>query len=485
MIQKFLLFFLFIFLHNICFSQQEKQITKTDSLLNLSDNYINIDYKKSLQYAEEALIIAKKENNSNNKVRAYYYAAKSLVFFRQFEKASQYIEKGLQENALKNDNLLKANYYTLQASYYSRMSLFEQQFNYLRKALMLLKSKKDIESQILTSNIYTYFADYYTELQDYKLANIYSDKSISIIEKIPINKYLSTKKIYKNKAFIYFYKSWIYLEQKNPHLAYPFIVKAYNQAVLEKIDYMALFNEIYGDYYYQTNDYKKALNFYLKAVDNKIKFGQNHANIDTKIADTYKKIGNSNNEIYFLKRAEHRRKIDQKEYNKIIRNELNRIVVKKNIEKKESYNKITIITLAFCILLIVLILRIRIVRKRKRGIIKEREKKIEELQQKVTDTFSELNELAKENSPHFWGRFQEIHPYFVQKLLKINPNLKTSELTLCAYIYLGFSNKEIAEYTFKAIRTIENNRYNLRKKINLNSTEDLTVWLRKYIDETS
>ena len=48
----------------------------------------------------------------------------------------------------------------------------------------------------------------------------------------------------------------------------------------------------------------------------------------------------------------------------------------------------------------------------------------------------------------------------------------------CSYIYLGYSNKEIANYTFKSIRTIENNRYNLRKKINLNTEIDFTLWLR-------
>ena len=90
--------------------------------------------------------------------------------------------------------------------------------------------------------------------------------------------------------------------------------------------------------------------------------------------------------------------------------------------------------------------------------------------------------MVKENSPQFWGRFQEIYSNFSAKMLEINPTLKVSELTFCAYIYLGFSNKEIAEYTFKSIRTIENNRYNLRKKIGLTSEEDFCLWLRKYID---
>jgi hypothetical protein len=91
--------------------------------------------------------------------------------------------------------------------------------------------------------------------------------------------------------------------------------------------------------------------------------------------------------------------------------------------------------------------------------------------------------MVKDNSPHFWGRFQEIYPDFCTKMLDVNSNLKVSELTFCAYIYLGFSTKEIAEYTFKANKTIENNRYNLRKRLGLNPEEDLMIQIRKYIDK--
>jgi len=67
-------------------------------------------------------------------------------------------------------------------------------------------------------------------------------------------------------------------------------------------------------------------------------------------------------------------------------------------------------------------------------------------------------------------------------MLKLNEALKPSELTFAAYIYLGFTTKEIADYTFKAVKTIENNRYNFRKKINLSPEKDLQIWLRNYID---
>ncbi|RKS95860.1 helix-turn-helix transcriptional regulator [Chryseobacterium defluvii] len=100
-----------------------------------------------------------------------------------------------------------------------------------------------------------------------------------------------------------------------------------------------------------------------------------------------------------------------------------------------------------------------------------------------TEAFDEIIQLAKNNSPEFWAHFQEKYPTFRKKLIEINANLKVSEIILCAYIYLGFNTKDIAEYTFKAVQTIKNNKYNLRKRLNIPPKDDTTLWLRKKIEE--
>ncbi|OPB88678.1 helix-turn-helix transcriptional regulator [Elizabethkingia ursingii] len=110
--------------------------------------------------------------------------------------------------------------------------------------------------------------------------------------------------------------------------------------------------------------------------------------------------------------------------------------------------------------------------------IEEIEKPSSEMNSPMLDSITEILNIAQQSPNHFWIYFQEIYPQFCIKLLKINPNLKVSELTFCAYIYLGFTTKEIANYTFKAVKTVENNRYNIRKKLKLSPDVDLTVWLR-------
>lgn len=100
-------------------------------------------------------------------------------------------------------------------------------------------------------------------------AHFYADRSIKSIERISEQEYLRAKKIYYCKAYIYFYKAWIYLKQNQPDLAFPFIQTAYDEALKEEHGYVAPFLEIYGDYYQQTKNYSKSIDYYLQAINNK------------------------------------------------------------------------------------------------------------------------------------------------------------------------------------------------------------------------
>ncbi|MDX8569361.1 hypothetical protein OZ668_15275 [Elizabethkingia sp. HX XZB] len=112
---------------------------------------------------------------------------------------------------------------------------------------------------------------------------------------------------------------------------------------------------------------------------------------------------------------------------------------------------------------------------KERNFVKNEELKTE---MQMQQTFLNLIKMAKSNSPYFWMHFQNLFPQFIPNLLKINSTLKTSELTFCAYLFLGFTTKEIAKYTSKAPKTIINNRYNLRKKLDMLPHEDLITKLK-------
>src|SRR5690606_7271023 len=109
---------------------------------------------------------------------------------------------------------------------------------------------------------------------------------------------------------------------------------------------------------------------------------------------------------------------------------------------------------------------------------KEKQEETSVLKKQLNSAFEEIIELAKSNSPNFLTRFREVYPEFFEALLEIEPDLSNSELQLAAYLKLDFSTKVISDYNFVSVRTVQNRRYRLRKKLNLDAKINLNVWLQ-------
>jgi hypothetical protein len=75
--------------------------------------------------------------------------------------------------------------------------------------------------------------------------------------------------------------------------------------------------------------------------------------------------------------------------------------------------------------------------------------------------------------------FQQFFPDFYKNLLNINATLDKSSLHLCAFIKLNFDTKKIATIKKISVRTVENRKYILRKKLNIAAYEDLYIWMSK------
>jgi DNA-binding NarL/FixJ family response regulator len=111
--------------------------------------------------------------------------------------------------------------------------------------------------------------------------------------------------------------------------------------------------------------------------------------------------------------------------------------------------------------------------------IVQKEAENKELKQKVNTAFEEVVQLAKQNDPSFLTRFQEVYPEVYQKLISVNPKLVNTELVLCAMIWLNFSSKDIAQYTFVQPKTVQVKKHRLRKKLGIPAEEDIYQYLRK------
>lgn len=77
----------------------------------------------------------------------------------------------------------------------------------------------------------------------------------------------------------------------------------------------------------------------------------------------------------------------------------------------------------------------------------------------------------------FEQRFTGVYESFYQKIMDLAPNLSPNELKVCAFIRLNITTKDIARLTGKSLGTVENTRVSIRKKLNLNSDDNLQQFL--------
>lgn len=82
-----------------------------------------------------------------------------------------------------------------------------------------------------------------------------------------------------------------------------------------------------------------------------------------------------------------------------------------------------------------------------------------------------------EDWKRFEVNFKELHEDFFERLLKSYPTLTPKDLKLCAYLKMNLSTKEIAPLMGITIRGVEIHRYRLRKKLDMDSSENLSNFL--------
>jgi len=75
---------------------------------------------------------------------------------------------------------------------------------------------------------------------------------------------------------------------------------------------------------------------------------------------------------------------------------------------------------------------------------------------------------------------EQVHEVFFEKLKKNYPDLSPRELSLCAYLKMNISSKEIATLMSISTRGVEISRYRIRKKLGLERNANLTEFMMKF-----
>ncbi len=87
------------------------------------------------------------------------------------------------------------------------------------------------------------------------------------------------------------------------------------------------------------------------------------------------------------------------------------------------------------------------------------------------------NHENSERWREFYDRFDELEGDFLTKIASFYPKLTAAEIRLCGLLRLNLTNKDIAFLTNRSIRTVENLRFRIRKKMNLSQNANLVQHL--------
>ncbi|HEV8283042.1 MAG TPA: triple tyrosine motif-containing protein [Chitinophagaceae bacterium] len=105
--------------------------------------------------------------------------------------------------------------------------------------------------------------------------------------------------------------------------------------------------------------------------------------------------------------------------------------------------------------------------------------------ERLTEEFRKIvrilgdEEKMDEEWEQFAQHFDKVHTDFLLDLKKNYPALSPNELKLCAYLRMNLSTKEIAQLMNISVRGVEISRYRLRKKLQLQKSDNLFEFLLK------
>lgn len=97
-----------------------------------------------------------------------------------------------------------------------------------------------------------------------------------------------------------------------------------------------------------------------------------------------------------------------------------------------------------------------------------------------------MQRMIKDNIKHDndWEKFKEnfdiVYEDYLKRLEEKYPNLNMTESKICAYLKMNLRSKDIAPLLNITVRSVEMNRYRIRKKMNLRREENLTDFLQKF-----
>ncbi|MDO5968356.1 tetratricopeptide repeat protein [Flavivirga aquimarina] len=471
---KYILLLLFIFpLIGNAQLYTKKQI---DSILQeevslIRDGKLEDALLLNIDLAEQSAKI----NYDNGVSIAYIRIANILCMIGRHLESLKYLNLADKKVSVKNDPLLKIRIYSIYGRNYSALKIIKKSIDYFNKGIDLCKKTSPINNRLL-SNMYSNKASAFLST-DNKLDStlIYLHKAIKTKESpfryaVLANYYLKVK-INNDSATSYL--------NKCKELMQRYDVTEYHKSIILQAQ---------ANLYKSTGNYNAAIDYYQQSLDisHQIKKYLEIRLSYKLMSETYELLREEKkSHEYLVKYTQFSDSINNL-YKKDLDIIINNFLKEQEDTHQKTENRMSFLFGVSILLSIVIIIVITYYYRKKRlslitekeKVIKQKEIESDELKQKINEAFTELTSLAKNNDPSFLVRFQEIYPNVCEELLKINPKLVNTELSLCAMIWLNFSSKDIATYTFVQPKTVQTKKYRLRKKLKIPSDKNIYSWLK-------
>ncbi|MCF8365820.1 MAG: tetratricopeptide repeat protein [Bacteroidales bacterium] len=439
---------------------------------------------EAIEYYVKAARIFEKSNDYKNLSIAYNNLGTVNLSFQNYKEALHFFFEALKLNS--RDGLgknLSMIYSNIGVAYYKSDSL-EKAAYYHRKSLNISKQKGDVADM---ARSFLNLANLYSHQKKFDLAIAYYDSSLKICQNLGLEYGILLNKINLGE---------LYYNRGNYRIAAETMENA-----LKLLSVYSLPEE-------KTELYRMLYKTYLKLGNETLalKNLEKHYNLRDSIA------GEKKNQVLLELQAKYENEKKQKELTEL---------QKEKLANEGKYRVFIIVFLIF--IMAFLLFSFFIIFQRRRAIfhkkLAEKDNEILKSQMNTKDKelanfamhlaknyefnaniSTEINKimplsdktkteklsriihnLDSESNVDAWKefelRFEQVHKDFFGVLKELHPDLTPVEIKVCSLLRLNMSSKDISALTNRSVRTIENTRTSIRKKLKLHPQTNLLSYL--------
>ncbi len=489
---------LFIVSHSLL-ANNENTIREVDSLLELSREYkFDVDIESSIQVAHLALNKSIDLDYSHGKAAAYLNLAQTLFYLGNYEKSLEYLSLTEKEPALANNLFTKFEISRIRGQIFTYLKLEKQSIREFQKCITIAnqiepKNQRDHGLSMSYENL----SVVYSRLEMPDSVFYYLQKNKNLLESI------DEDVVFRGMVNMYASLGNWYAQEEEYQVAEDYFSKALSIAEKYQYPYLSQAYRYLGDMEMSRNNLDSALYNYNNALDNLdvTKIKGEYTLVYQSLSELYEKAGVADSAKFYQEKQSAIEIELARERENSVGNALEVFVNEEKeiqrLQKAQSQKTLTILTVSTLAFILIFLFFVRKLIKSMRDkkekikeellestkIIEEKSVETKVLEKRINESFDEVIELAKSSNPNFAKRFSEVYSDETAMILEKHPDLTKTEFILFALIFLNFTTKDIAKYTFVEHRTVQTKKNRLRRKLNLPAGTNLENYIHSLIND--